>query len=91
MENGFIVISATVDYGHYCMFNFTVSTDHIQQSLSLFGYTDTFDSFGKLLMDFPTDTAHEVLFQESRDDGKGPGYLSIKAYCYDNQGLLPCI
>jgi hypothetical protein len=86
MTEGTIKISATIDYGNYCTFDLTVATGWVRQSTSFFGYTDTFKDFGKSLMSFPMNTAHEVLFQEGKDEGYGPWFIAIKAYCHDHQG-----
>ncbi|GAB2454505.1 hypothetical protein GCM10011375_01990 [Hymenobacter qilianensis] len=86
MGDDSIVISASNHCDDYCTFDLTVSTSWVRQSISFLGYTDTFEDFGKSLMNFPNNTAHEVWFQEGKDEGYGPWYLSVKAYCYNDQG-----
>ncbi|MGY2131628.1 hypothetical protein ACW9KT_05345 [Hymenobacter sp. HD11105] len=86
MNKDSIQISASIDHDYDCTFDITVSTGFIRQSLSFFGYTDAFKEFGWALKGFPMNTTHEVMFQQGTDDGYGPGYLMIKAYCYDHQG-----
>jgi hypothetical protein len=86
MQKGAIKIAANVDYEEYCTFDVTILKGAIETHLHFSGHTDTWKSFGEQLMNFPQNATHEVMFQEGRDEGYGPWFISIKAYCYNHQG-----
>jgi hypothetical protein len=67
-------------------FAISVSNGYYSAYSDFYGDIQTFKEFASSLTTFPRSIKDIILFEVGEDDEKYTGYLSIKAFCYDESG-----